>query len=69
MKKDKNSHNGFYFFWGVLCAVLICLKYTHVINWSWGLVLLPLYAPLVLIAVIVIIAIAYLVAEEVKKQL
>lgn len=69
MKKENNSHNGFYFIWGVICAVLICLKYTHVINWSWGLVLLPLYAPLALLGIIVVIAIGFLVAEEVKKQL
>lgn len=69
MKKDNNSHSGFYFIWGVICAVLICLKFTHVINWSWGLILLPLYAPLALFVIILIIAVAYLVAEEVKKQL
>ena len=64
-KKDNNSHNGFYFFWGVICAVLICLKITHVINWSWGLVLLPVYGPLALVIFLAIIIAAVIASKDI----
>lgn len=32
-------------FCGLLTIVFITLKLTHVIDWSWWLVLLPLYGP------------------------
>ena len=35
-------------FFGLLCLIFIVLKLTHVIDWSWGWVLLPFYGPLLL---------------------
>ena len=39
----------------VLCLIFITLKLTHVINWSWWIVLSPIWATLLIIIVIVTI--------------
>ena len=36
----------------LLGILFIALKLTHVINWSWWLVLLPIYGPLVIVLAI-----------------
>jgi hypothetical protein len=40
----------------VLFVVFLVLKLTHVINWSWWWVTLPLWGGLALIAVLLLIA-------------
>lgn len=67
MKDDNKMRGVVYFLWGVICAVLICLKVTHIINWSWGLILLPVYGPLailILCAIIVATVITYKDMED-----
>lgn len=51
MTDKKVAVNGGIGFLPLLCIVFITLKLTGVINWSWWLVLLPLYGPLALILV------------------
>jgi len=48
MSKESTSSGGIGFF-GVLGIVFIVLKLVGVINWSWWLVLLPLYGGLVFV--------------------
>jgi hypothetical protein len=61
MSKDKTEiqYVGINFF-GILAIVFITLKLTGYINWSWWLVLAPLWAPLP--ALLVIFAIIFLIA-------
>ena len=42
-------------FTGLLGLLFIALKLTGVIDWSWWLVLLPVYAPLALVGIILLI--------------
>lgn len=41
----------------LLAVVFIVLKLCHVINWSWWIVLAPIYGPMVLYLLVVIILI------------
>jgi hypothetical protein len=41
--------------WCVACLVVVLLKATGRIGWSWWLVLLPYWGPIALIAVLVVI--------------
>jgi hypothetical protein len=41
------------FFWPALGLLFIGLKLTEVIAWSWWLVLLPVYGPILLIILLV----------------
>lgn len=52
--KNNNTSGGIGF-WGVLGVAFIVLKLTGVIQWSWWLVLAPLWGPFALAVVIVII--------------
>lgn len=52
-------------FFGLLTLILIGLKLTNYIDWSWWLVLLPLYISWVLIFIIVILQI---IAKGVKNE-
>ena len=40
---SEKSNSGGISFYGLLTIVLIVLKLTKTINWSWWLVLLPMY--------------------------
>ena len=42
-------------FTGLLGLLFIALKLTGVIDWSWWLVLLPIYAPLAIVGIILLI--------------
>ena len=45
-------------FWSALGIAFIVLKLTHVINWSWWFVLMPLYImPAIAIAFLLVLAI------------
>jgi len=48
----KSSYSGKIGFFSLLGLTFIILKLCHVINWSWWLVLLPLYGGLALIMII-----------------
>jgi len=56
-KKGETSGIGFF---GLLGVLFIGLKLTHYINWSWWLVLLPLYGWLALYLVIVLFIILFM---------
>lgn len=52
-------------FTGALTLIFIILKLTNVIDWSWVWVLAPLWIPLALVAVILLVAfILYVVRED-----
>ena len=54
-------------FWGLLGIVFIVLKLCGVINWSWWLVLLPLYGPCVLlVAFLVFCLVMAIIAGQIK---
>lgn len=52
---EPTSQSGGIGFFGVLTIVFVVLKLCAVINWSWWLVLLPLYAPITLAVLILLL--------------
>ena len=46
MRNQKNREGGISFL-GMLTIAFICMKLLDCIDWSWWLVLLPLYGPFV----------------------
>lgn len=42
-------------FFGLLTILFICFKVFNVVNWSWWIVLLPLYGPVAIATIIVLI--------------
>lgn len=56
MNKDNNYNSGIGFC-GMLGILFIGLKLTNYINWSWWLVLLPLYWWLPVLCLVVIVAV------------
>jgi len=55
-------------FLGLLAILFIGLKLTSVIDWSWWLVLLPLYAPICITAIVLLIYITVKVKEVKPKK-
>ena len=55
------SNGGGIGFFGMLAIVFIACKITGFIDWSWWLVLLPIWGPLLLVLVIAFIA--FIVSE------
>jgi hypothetical protein len=55
MKDNKTNYTSSLTFLDVLCLVFIVLKLTHVINWSWWIVLAPIWGSLLLVIVIILI--------------
>lgn len=56
MKTQTNTNCGVGFI-NLLAILFICLKLTNYIEWSWWLVLMPLWAPVALyIAMVALIA-------------
>ena len=51
-------------FTGLLGLLFIALKLTGVIDWSWWLVLLPIYAPLALVGIILLIVFILAAVDE-----
>ena len=60
MSNGKSSGGGIGFF-GMLAIVFIACKITGFIDWSWWLVLLPIWGPLLLVLVVAFIA--FIVSE------
>ena len=58
MSKEVTNNNGIGFF-GLLTIVFITLKLTSVIQWSWWWVLSPIWVPILLMLLILLIAIAF----------
>lgn len=46
-------------FIGLLGLLFIGLKLSHQIDWSWWLVLLPLYFPFVIFIILFVLVVAY----------
>ena len=62
-----NTASGGIGFLGLLGLLFIGLKLGHVIGWSWWLVTLPLWGPLVIVVeIIILIAIVAGIAEVVS---
>ena len=63
--KVENTHSNGIGFLGLLTIVFIILKLCKVINWSWWLVLLPLWLPILVIVVVIIgIFLGWVVTRE-----
>lgn len=60
MSNGKSNGGGIGFF-GMLAIVFIACKITGFIDWSWWLVLLPIWGPLLLVLVVAFIA--FIVSE------
>ena len=61
--ENKTTVNGGVGFFGLLQVVFIALKVAKVIDWSWGLVLLPTWINLgIFVLCVIVIAIAYVIA-------
>jgi hypothetical protein len=63
MSNSSSSSSGVGFF-GLLTVLFIGLKLTNVITWSWWLVMLPMYGPVALGLVVVIIGIGIAVISS-----
>ena len=50
-----NSQSGGIGFLGLLCIAFIVLKLTKVISWSWWVVLSPIWAPIIIAIVVVVL--------------
>lgn len=59
MKDVKVNSSGGVGFWGLLTIVFIVLKLTHVIDWSWWLVLSPIVIGFILTFVIALLVIIF----------
>lgn len=57
---NNSTHNGGISFGGLLLIVFIVLKLTGVIAWSWWWVLSPLWIPLVLGLIILVVFYKYI---------
>ena len=58
MSETKTVNNNSIGFFGLLTIVFITLKLTGYIDWSWWLVLLPLFIPVIIIFTILAIMFA-----------
>jgi hypothetical protein len=54
-------------FAGLLAIVFITLKLTHYIDWSWWWVLSPLWIPVMIAGIFVVIIFLGLVRDEIKR--
>lgn len=63
---DTNARSGGVGFCGTLTIVFIVLRLTNVIDWDWWWVLAPLWVPLAIVLLVVVIAaIYYLIVDGV----
>ena len=60
----KQSSIGFF---GLLTIVLIVLKLTNLINWSWLWVFSPIWIPILIILSIIFISVIIYVFSEIEK--
>lgn len=70
MSESSNASSGGIGFMGLLAIVFITLKLTGFINWSWWLVLLPLYGPLlfILALAVVVFCVAFIARRFTRKS-
>ena len=55
MSEIKTVNNNSIGFFGLLTLIFITLKLTGYIDWSWWLVLMPLFVPVIIIFAILVI--------------
>ena len=55
MSEIKTVNNNIIGFFGLLTLIFITLKLTGYIDWSWWLVLMPLFIPVIIIFAILVI--------------
>ena len=55
MPENKTVNNNSIGFFGLLTLIFITLKLTGYIDWSWWLVLMPLFLPVIIIFTILVI--------------
>ncbi len=55
MPENKTVNNNSIGFFGLLTLIFITLKLTGYIDWSWWLVLMPLFVPVIIIFAILVI--------------
>jgi Flp pilus assembly protein TadB len=55
MSEIKTVNNNSIGFFGLLTLIFITLKLTGYIDWSWWLVLMPLFIPVIIIFAILVI--------------
>ena len=55
MSEIKTVNNNSIGFFGLLTLIFITLKLTGYIDWSWWLVLMPLFLPVIIIFAILVI--------------
>jgi hypothetical protein len=55
MPENKTVNNNSIGFFGLLTLIFITLKLTGYIDWSWWLVLMPLFVPVIIIFTILVI--------------
>lgn len=69
MSKEKSSAGGVGIgFCEALGLIFVVLKLVGVIDWSWWLVLLPIYAPIILAIVIITLIILIAVIKNVVRK-
>lgn len=56
-ERNNSTSTGGVSFLGVLLAVFIALKLAKVINWSWWIVLIPLWIELAILFIVIIVLI------------
>ena len=68
MKPDSANVSGGIGFCGLLAIVLITLKLMDIIDWSWPLVLAPLWVPVVVFVIILIISVLAIIIHSHYKN-
>lgn len=68
MNNSNHSHSGGVGILGVIQIVFIILKLVGVINWSWWVVLIPLWIDLVFIFVVVIVVLLLCKAYDITMK-
>jgi hypothetical protein len=67
MVSTKERNTGGIGFFGLLAIVFITLKLTNYIDWSWWLVLAPLWGPLVVIVSILFTFLVFVKSVKYRK--
>lgn len=68
MSGASQSSGGGIGFLGLLTLLFIALKLTETVSWSWWLVLLPLYGPLAVVLVGIVLWTLYDVVKPTRRK-
>ena len=69
MSKHIDTNSGEIGFFGVLTIVFIVLKLLKIVTWPWAFVLIPIWLPIVIFIVLVLIGflVLYIAEKRYKK--